>query len=104
MRRPLHVVDGDLEVPLGEERRVGDATHEEVRARACHVVHHRGPEQQVLPGEQEVHDVVLRGADGDAATDAQVGEDVEDLGVPAELLEEGDDDLIKINLIMHIDY
>ena len=98
VRRPLHVVDGDLVVPLGEERRVGDAPHEQVRARARHVVHHQSPEEQVLPGEQEVHDVVLRGADGHAAAHAQVREDVEDLGVPAELLEEGDDDLIMIEL------
>ena len=35
VRRPLHIVDGDLVVPLREERRVRNATHEEVRTCAA---------------------------------------------------------------------
>ena len=51
------------------------------------MVNHGGVEQQVLSGQQEVDDVVLRRPDGDAAADAQVAQDVQHLGIAAEFLQ-----------------
>ena len=59
-----------------------------LRSSPGHVVNHSGVEQQVLAGQQEVDDVVLRRPDGDAAADAQVAQDVQDLRVATEFLQQ----------------
>lgn len=58
-------------------------------------------QQEVPAGQKVVADVVLRGADCGAVTDAQRAQDVQHLGVAAVLLQQGDDDF-DVLLLRHM--
>ena len=58
-------------------------------------------QEEIFSGQQKVDNVVLRRANGHAATDAKVAEDVEDLRVAAEFLEQRDDHL-DVFLFHHV--
>ena len=65
---------------------------QEIKSKPGNVIHNCCMEEEIFPWQEEVCNVVLRGPDRGARPDAQVAQDVEDLGVTPELFQQGDDD------------
>jgi len=57
------------------------------------MINHCSVEKEIFSGQQKVDNVILRWTHCNAATDAKVAKDVQDLRVAAELLEQRDDHL-----------
>ena len=91
MSGDFDVIDRQLKVPLEVYGRIGHFADEDVGPDATDVVNDLRLEQQIASGEQIVGDVILRAAHGDAVTDAQRAEDVEDFWVSSVFLQEGYD-------------
>ncbi len=63
------------------------------------MIDNRRVQKQIFSGQQKVDNVVLRRSNGDAATDAEVAQDVQDFWIATKLFQQRNDDLLKVKNI-----